>query len=288
MYRFFILFLFCFLLIGCNSEAEPHDDNSNNLVTAENDTASDKELSIHSVIYSLSFSDENGTELPYLLYLPSSVSDKAEQNHDGSYPLVLFLHGAGECGTDNKAQANDTGIIPRLTDEDFYSKHPAIILAPQCPLNEQWVDVPWTKGSYSTDETPVSNELSAVTELLERICQEYPVDRSRIYISGVSMGGYGSWDMLIRNPDLFSAGIILCGAGDPSRADAISHIPLQVFHGAKDEEVPLSGSLDMVYALKEFGSSVVHYTEYADIGHWIWLNAWEEDGLLEWLFTQRK
>ena len=102
------------------------------------------------------------------------------------------------------------------------------------------------------------------------------------------MGGYGAWDMLLRNPDLFAGGIILCGAGDPTYAKVIADIPLWIFHGAKDKEVPLSGSSDMVQALKNAGAANLHYTKYPDMGHWIWMTAWEEDGVLMELFNCQK
>lgn len=245
---------------------------------------------------SLTYTDSRGYTIPYCLYLPSTLADNQGSDVSGiartadteSYPLVLFLHGAGERGDDNLAQTNDTGIVPHLIDETFYSRHPSIILAPQCPEDAQWVDTPWEEGSYSIDEISLSSPLSAVTELLHTVRQDYPVDQNRIYGTGVSMGGYGTWDMLLRNPDLFAGAIILCGAGDPNHAADIKDIPLWVFHGAKDEEVPVSGSREMVQALEEASSLNLHYTEYSDIGHWIWLNAYDEPGLLEGLFSSSR
>lgn len=234
--------------------------------------------------YRLTYTDSTGYSLPYCLYLPKKEAFP-EDSDKTSYPLVLFLHGAGERGDDNELQNNDTGIVPRLTDETFYAAHPCIILVPQCPADAQWVDTPWTEGSYSIEETPISPALSAVNELLDDVCAQYPADTSRLYITGVSMGGYGAWDLLLRRPKLFAGGIILCGAGDPSLAASIAHTPLRLFHGAKDTEVPVSGSRDMYQALKDAGTADVQYKEYPDIGHWIWLNAWEEPGLLDWLFS---
>ena len=220
--------------------------------------------------------------LPYCLFVPS-VMETGQ-----SYPVVLSLHGAGERGSDNQLQLNDTGIVPFLTEEEFYAQNPCIILAPQCPEGEQWVDTPWEDGSYSIEEVPISEELQAAAGLLEEICREYPVDESRVYMAGVSMGGYGAWDMLMRSPDLFAGAVILCGAGDPSQAEKIKEIPIWVFHGAEDEEVPVSGSREMVEALEEAGAETIRYTEYENIGHWIWMVAYEEEGLLDWLFAQRR
>ena len=237
--------------------------------------------------YRLTYTDATGYSLTYCLDLPKK-EDFPEDSEKTSYPLVLFLHGAGERGTDNELQNNDTGIVPRLTDETFYAAHPCILVTPQCPADAQWVNTPWTEGSYSIEETPISPALSAANELLDDICAQYPADTSRLYITGVSMGGYGAWDLLLRHPDLFAGAIILCGAGDPSQAAAIAHIPLRLFHGAKDTEVPVSGSREMYQALLDAGAKDVQYQEYPDIGHWIWLNAWDEPGLLDWLFSVSK
>lgn len=287
IYPFFCLLALSLVLTGCTQSAKRSSCQSDTTqqhikMSTENNTKDPTSLVYAEAPLRLSFTDSSGYTIPYCLYLPSSIRD---QKKDGSYPLVLFLHGAGERGSDNLAQTNDTGIIPSLIKEDFYSEHPCIILAPQCPEGEQWVDVPWTEGSYSIDTVPVSEELAAVTELLEDICTSYPVDTSRICAAGVSMGGYAAWDILLRNPDTFSRAVILCGAGDPSHAADIADIPLWVFHGAKDTEVPVSGSREMTEALKAAGASELHYTEYPDMGHWIWLAAYEEPGLLEWLLS---
>ena len=258
--------------------------------TSESTTKTDDDNFSASPLYSqyrLTYTDTTGYSLPYCLYLPKKEAFP-EDSEKTSYPLVLFLHGAGERGTDNELQNNDTGIVPRLTDETFYAAHPCILVVPQCPADAQWVNTPWTKGSYFVEETPISPALSAASELLDDICAQYPADTSRLYITGVSMGGYGAWDLLLRRPDLFAGAIILCGAGDPSQAAAIAHIPLRLFHGAKDTEVPVSGSREMYQALLDAGANDVQYQEYPDISHWIWLNAWDEPGLLDWLFSVSK
>ncbi len=268
------------LLTSCSSKKAQEESSS--LSSAQEDSTHPDNSRAVSGPIQLTFLSSAGYELPYCLYLPENMEEGV------SYPLVLFLHGAGERGSDNLSQTNDTGIIPYITDSAFYAQNPSIILVPQCPEEEQWVNTPWTDGSYSIDEVPVSDSLAAVTELLSEIMTEYPADPSRVYGAGVSMGGYGTWDMLLRSPDTFAAAVILCGAGDPSMADAVKDIPVWLFHGSLDEEVPPSGSRDMAEALIQAGAADVRYREYADYGHWIWLSAYEEPGLLAWLFSQER
>ena len=295
LYRLFLCMAFLLLslisLSGCGQNNADNDktppDQTNHIETLT-ERAPDCSASTFYSKYQLTYTDISGYSLPYCLYLPKKEAFPDDAEKTTSYPLVLFLHGAGERGNDNELQNNDTGIVPRLTDEAFYAAHPCIILAPQCPADAQWVDTPWTQGSYSIETTPVSAALSVVNELLDTICAQYPADISRLYITGVSMGGYGAWDMLLRHPDLFSGAIILCGAGDPSRAPAITAVSIRLFHGAEDTEVPVSGSRDMYQALEAAGAKDVQYKEYPDIGHWIWLNAWDEPGLLDWLFSVSK
>lgn len=215
------------------------------------------------------------TTLPYRLIMP--------ENYDASkeYPMLLFLHGAGERGSDNELQfANSVQSIADSLPE-------CIIVVPQCPENEQWVDTPWADGAYSIDEVPESNELTAVMELLDSLQDELSIDADRIYASGLSMGGFGAWDLMMRHNDYFAAGILVCGGGDLSQAEALKDTPLFVFHGSVDTVVPVSGSRDVVQAIKDAGGELVTYVEYKDESHWIWNKAFAHDGLFEQLLTHK-
>lgn len=223
-------------------------------------------------------------DFPFCLYIPS------QYEAGKTYPMMVYLHGAGERGTDNILQTGNASPIPYLTDIEYYRQHPCIILAPQCPEDEWWVDVLYEeeRSNYSIDETTINPYLQKAMELIDKVVKEFPVDTDRIYVSGVSMGGYASWDAIERFPDKFAAAVILCGGGDPSAANRIKGVPIRFFHGAKDDEVPVETSRQMNEALIEAGARDAVYKEYDDIGHWIWMVVWEEDGLLDWIFEQSK
>ena len=229
-----------------------------------------------------SYSDpDSGLTLPYRIYVPKKA------NGDRKYSFLLFLHGAGERGTDNERQiAANSNLLTRIvnsTDPD----QSCIIVAPQCPNDKQWVDTPWENGSYSVDTVPQSRQMEAVMRLVEQLTGEYAVDMDRMYIAGVSMGGYGTWDTIIRYPDMFAAAIPVCGAGDPTKASLIKDVPIRTYHSTDDGTVPVSGTQQMVAALQAAGGHVI-YTEYNDAGHFAWEPAFNDEALLDWLFAQHK
>ncbi len=232
---------------------------------------------------------DTGLSIPYRLYIPEST------NSNGEYSFLLFLHGAGERGTDNQSQIRaNSNILTRIVNESD-PERACIILAPQCPSDEpnkqrKWVDTPWENGSYSVDSIPQSEPMQAVMKIIEDLCgdrRNTPIDKSRMYIAGISMGGYGTWDTIIRNPDMFAAAIPVCGAGDPSKAELIKDIPIWAFHCADDGTVPVSGSRDMASALEAVDGNIT-YTEYETGGHFAWEPAFNEPELLDWLFAQKK
>ena len=224
------------------------------------------------------FRNEN-TQLPYQLYVPFNYSA------DKSYPLILNLHGAGLRGTDNQRQL---GFLDAMMKDPTLALDEAIIVMPQCPETDQWVDTNWSLGSYSTASVPESNELAAVVELIGQLQETFPVDASRIYVCGFSMGGYGTWDMLARHSDLFCAGIPMCGAGDPSQAQTLAQIPIWAVHGAKDPTVPVSGSRDMAEAIEAVGGDKFHYTELPDAEHNVWDYTYANREIFQWLLSQKK
>jgi len=219
------------------------------------------------------FTDDN-TMLPYRLLLPDNYDETKK------YPLIIFFHGAGERGDDNELQFFH--CVQYIYD---YAPEDCIIVAPQCPINNQWVDTPWTAGAYSIDNVPVSNEMVACVGLIEKLKTQHAVDPDRIYAAGLSMGGFAVWDIMTRYNEMFAAGIAVCGSGDPSKAEILKDTPMFVFHGAMDTAVPVSGSRDTVNAIRKAGSTVIEYTEYPEAGHGIWNGAFQSDQLLEKLFA---
>ena len=218
----------------------------------------------------------NGEDiLLYRLVLPE------DYNSNNTYPLILFLHGAGERGSDNTKQLNN--CVQNIAN----SAPNAIIVAPQCTEGNQWVDTPWSNVSYSTDTVAESNELQMVMMLLEKLKKEYSVDKDRIYVSGISMGGFGTWDLITRHPNTFAAAIPVCGGADSSKAEVVKNIPIYTFHGESDWDVPVAGTRAMVEAIKTAGGNKITYTEYAGRGHNIWDDAFATTGLFDNLFKHK-
>ena len=202
-----------------------------------------------------------------------------------SYPLVLFLHGAGERGTDN---ANQLKYLPRLMASDAHrEKFPCYVLAPQCRSGKQWVNVPWSDVESTPLPKEPSHQLRVAIAILERTLKEEQVDRDRVYLTGLSMGGFGSWDLAARHPDWFAAVAPICGGGDEATAKSLAGLPIWVFHGGADTVVKTVRSQRMVAALKEAGGDP-KYTEFPGVGHNSWTPAYEKTDLLNWMFEQRR
>lgn len=217
------------------------------------------------------------TTLPYRIYVPFNYSEGKK------LPVLVNLHGASHRGNDNTSQL---AMLNHIILNEELEVTDAIIICPQCPEGEKWVDTSWGSGSYDMDSIPESNEQKAVVELVQQIMQEYPVDENRIYACGYSMGGYGTWNLLMRHGDLFAAGIPMCSAGDPSKAEQLKDIPIWAVHGAKDPTVPVQGSRDMAQALE--GAPNFHYTELADNEHDVWTYTYTNTEIFTWLFSQKK
>ncbi len=197
-------------------------------------------------------------KLKYLLYLPKDYQSK------DSFPLLLFLHGAGERGDD--LQLVKQNGPPKLIEagQDL----PFIVVSPQCPKEKWWESI----------------ELSA---LLDEIVEKYKVDQDRIYVTGLSMGGFGTWSLAAFSPDRFAAIVPICGGGDPQTTKRIVAIPAWVFHGAKDTVVPLDRSERMVEALKRNGGKA-RFTVYPEAGHDSWTATYANPEVFEWLLQQKR
>lgn len=221
---------------------------------------------------------ESPVKMPWRLFVPPSADKK------NPLPLVVFLHGAGMRGTDNVGPMSLAW--PFITPE-AQAKNPCFVFAPQVNVARRWVNHTFNKGSYDSDQIKATDELTAAFAMVDKLVSERPIDQQRIYIVGQSMGGYGSWDAMIRRPDLWAAGVPVCGAGDSAKAASIKAIPVWAWHGENDTMVPVSGSREMIEALTKAGGSP-KYTEIPKGGHGVWNQAFNDPKLHEWLFAQRK
>ena len=217
--------------------------------------------------------------IPYRLYTPADYQTK-------KYPVILFLHGSADRGNDNEAQLS--GFPYYFYAKEFMKTHPAIIILPQCPAEGQWVNVEWSRGDYSTDEVKETPYLKAVYELTLLCASDYNADLNRLYITGLSMGGYGTWDMIIRHTDIFAAALPICGGGDSSKAERIKDLPVWNFHGNRDPVVPITGSVKMAEALYNLNAENFKFTIYENGYHDAWSQTYSNTEVLEWLFSQTK
>ncbi len=206
----------------------------------------------------------------------------SDYDSTSKYPLVIFLHGSGERGNDNEAQLK-WGVMNFASDRNMKTHRP-IVIAPQCPKNMSWGN--FSYNDMSLKPTP-SKPMELLIELINKAIKELPVDTNRIYITGLSMGGFGTFDAVSRHPNLFAAAVPVCGGGDTSKASTISHIPFWVFHGALDSTVNTSLSQNMVNALTNAGANP-GFTQYPEAGHFSWIAAYSDDMMIDWLFRQHK
>ena len=220
----------------------------------------------------------DGRCINYRIYVP-----EISQSATNGVPLVLFLHGSGECGTNNTSQ-----LIHGVGGLVWWSRNrePAIIVAPQSPPQTAWSPVFFNmlkaRMPYSTPPM-----IKLVKSLVDDICERYPVDTNRILATGISLGGYGVWDMVSRYPGFFAGAIPVCAAGDPRQAEAVSNTQLWIFHGEKDGNVPNKMDRAMVSRLWELDAPV-RYMEYPDSGHGIWERVYSDDSVMKWFFSRRR
>jgi len=220
------------------------------------------------------FVGANGGRMPYRIFVPDA------QQRLRPLPIVIYLHGSGGIGTDNLRQisgGNTNGTHVWVTSH-AQARHPAFVVAPQLPEGHRW-DARGTDG--------IAPYARLVIELLGSLSHQFAIDLDRVYLTGQSLGGFGTWDLITKRPELFAAAVPLCGAGTLSLARAARTVPIWVFHGAKDDAVPVAGSREMVAALRAVGSAV-KYSEYPEVGHDVWTVAYVERDLPDWLFGQKR
>jgi predicted peptidase len=224
------------------------------------------------------FHDSQGGNLPYRLLKPLSDNGMTQ------YPLVLFLHGSGERGSDNNKQLNY--IVQIFEQPDIRQKYPCFVVAPQCPSDQNWVVKESYSGTVSQSPEP-AKPLKQTVELLGRLEKEFPVDINRIYIIGLSSGASGVWDLLARYPEMFAAASPFSGSGDDQKAYLMVKIPIWAFHGGRDILVNPNTTRLMIEAIRKAGGHP-KYTEYPNLFHNTWNKTFHDPQFFEWLFSQKR
>ena len=213
-----------------------------------------------------SFQECAGETLLYRLFVPANYDRKKK------YPLVLYLHGGGGRGQDNLKQIEGGNgyLIDFFTQAETQSRYPSFVVAPQSPMHEGWIEY---------DSITPTRQLRLVFELLRDLQRAYGIDSRRLYVAGQSMGGFGTFAIISQHPQLFAAGVALCGGGDETKAASLIKTPIWAFHGERDEAVKVERSRNIVAAIKKAGGQA-RYTEYAGEGHNMWTKVVKEPELL--------
>lgn len=209
-----------------------------------------------------SFTSSAGTVVPYLLYLP-------EEGAGEKAPVMLFLHGRGESRGPLSIVAKWGPPRMAARGDDL----PYIVISPQCPADSRWT---------------ADDQQAAMLELLDHVVETYRGDPARLYLTGLSMGGYGTWKLAAAHPEKFAAAAPICGGGDAADAKALAKIPLWVWHGTEDDPVPYSKSVEMVEAIEKAGGKQVRFTTLKHVGHNCWSSAYATPELYSWFDSHRR
>lgn len=213
--------------------------------------------------------EKSGQTLAYVLYVPKSMPA-------GGCPVYLFLHGAGECGNTYNHYYERIRKAFSVAG-DFLSN--SIVLAPQCPTGKWWsID-----EYYGGDEKGC---LSAAKRLLDEVIEKYGANRNRIYVTGLSMGGYATWDLLAKYGNFFAAAAPICGGGDAYAANTLKNIPIMIYHGTADQTVSYNSSLNMFNAINNVGGSMCRMISLLNVGHGAWDYSYIDRELFCWMFAQ--
>lgn len=217
-----------------------------------------------------------------LLPLPGPGAESAPA------PVVLFLHGAGERGTDNAAQLRH--FPEKMGQPEWRAKYRCFLIAPQCAPDKQWVDAPWGDRQSKPMAVEPTDMLQVAMAALEKVRAEHAaaVDPDRVYLTGLSMGGFGAWELAMRHPDWFAAVAPICGGGDEARADRLKGLPVWAFHGQDDTVVWPERSERLVAAINRAGG-LAKLSLLPGVGHNSWSPAYDPmSGLLDWMFRQKR
>jgi predicted peptidase len=244
-----------------------------------------------SILFFASHAKSQVSKFSYNQYISGTDTLKYRQLYPDNargrkYPLVIFLHGSGERGNDNEAQLKWGAV--NFADEKIMSRYPAIVIAPQCPIGKQWSNFTGDRNSRSLKlEAQPSVPMRLLREVISQAIKTLPIDSTRIYITGLSMGGFGTFDAISRYPELFAAAVPVCGGGDTEKVPVFSSIPIWMFQGAEDPTVNPQFTTDMLSALMKAGAHP-GCSILPEVGHFSWLQAYTNEQMMEWLFRQHK
>lgn len=227
----------------------------------------------------LTFTGKNGMTLPYRQLVVGA-------DQPGDFALMIFFHGAGSVGNDNYTHVR----IPGMAIARYLVRHKnlkAVVVFPQCRKGHRWVEVPWGDPAHDMPSEP-SVHMQLAMELLDSKLREFPVDPKRIYAGGISMGGYGAWDIVSRRPELFAAIFAICGGADEKQAPKLRNLAVCDYHGDADKVVPVSRSRNMIEALRKQGNDRILYRELPGVNHNAWDPAFADDTALDFIFSQTK
>jgi len=205
------------------------------------------------------------------------------------YPLVLFLHGAGERGNDNEKQLSHGAELFLKYRDSF----PAVIIFPQCPQQDYWANATVDRSTtpitlqFPLDIVPTKSMI-LVMQLMEDMVSRTYINKKQVYVGGLSMGGMGTFEILYRKPDMFTAAFAICGAGNPAATEKYARtVPIWIFHGANDDVVDPQQSVSMVGGILKYGGKP-NFSLYAKDNHNSWDSAFGEPKLIPWLFSNSK
>lgn len=218
--------------------------------------------------------------LPYRLLLPKNF------DNDKKYPLIIFLHGAGERGNDNELQlVHGKDLFINMNKNNTF---PSIVVFPQCSKNSYWANVSRINNSFSFLGDPTENKsLKLVEGMINELQSNFKINSNQIYVGGLSMGGMGTFELVYRNPDMFAAAFAICGGANPKIGEKISKTNWRIYHGDKDFVVPVKLSIDMYNSIKSFNKNV-YLKIYPNVNHNSWDNVFREPDLFKWLFSNSK
>ena len=226
------------------------------------------------------YTNRLGQTLPYRISAPQ-FPQKGKK-----YPIILFLHGSGECGTNNIQQIK--AGLPAMMRILVKRPEQVIVVAPQCRVSQWWVKKLAIEPDYTAQERPM-NSLKLAIEICEELMKTHQADPDRFYITGLSLGGFGTWDAIQRDPTRFAAAAPICGGGDIKKIPpALRKLPIYVAHGAKDTNVPVDCSRRMVQALKQNKCKKVQYVEFPEGTHLIWDKVYGNPKFVNWMLSQTR